>query len=248
MFQNTMRPAQRSGTRRRGRLLAVSLASAAVALAGPATASAEIVSPPAVVSIGGANGTTISGVKINGVTTTVAVVQPGASITLAATLTLGPGVNPGWYYTAPIAWAGMSYPSGLGCLQGAGVGYTQTGTFGFVAPATAGVYHLAAELGPNFTCADSWHPATPGPTVATIVVASFDSVCDLAQALSSKPWVADGLCDKLDAAERALERGQAKTAGNILGAAISLIDAQDGKAFATEDAELLRDLVGVLLP
>ena len=205
-------------------------------------ASAQVQPPPSVVPIGGATNSTISDVKINNTTTTLAVVAPGSSVGMQAKLTLGSGVNPNWIYWSGYGWSGAA--SASGCSAGViGEGDATTTSFNLTASGTAGVYDVVAALGPD-PC--PWSSTTPGPTIAKIVVTSYASVCALAQSYSTDPYVAQGLCDKLTAAEQAAGRGQDKVKANVLNAFNNQLTAQTGKAFTPEQADMLKTLVSYL--
>lgn len=213
------------------------IALATMMFASPALA--QVTPPPSVVPIGGATNSTISNVKINGTTTTLATVAPNSSIAMQAKLTLGSGVNPSWGYWAGYGWVGS--PTASGCSDPVGgVGATTTTSFNLTAPATAGIYNVGAALGPD-PC--PWASPVPGPTIAMIVVASYQSVCALAQSYSTDPLVAQGLCDKLAAAQQAAGRDQAKVKANILRAFNNQVAAQTGKALTAEQADMLNTLV-----
>lgn len=224
------------------RLLLAAFAAALVA--GVAVASAAVTPPPATVPIGG-NGSTITNVTINGVTpnANVAVVAPGSANTIKATLTI-PNLGVGWNFTAPFGFEGAASPFAT-CPDGGGYGSVDTATMNFTAPTTAGVYDIVAFLGPNFTCADSWHTSAADP-VAVIVVTSYSSVCSLAESYSTDPAVAAGLCDKLTAAQDAADRGDTKAEANILKAFGHQVAAQTGKALTQDQADMLMLLVSYL--
>lgn len=207
-------------------------------------ASAQVTPPPTTVDIGG-NGSTITNVAING-NGNVAVVAPGSSNTITATLTM-PDLGNGNIYTAPIGLEGAASPFS-NCPYGFGSGgSTDTATANFTAPSTAGIYNIRADLGPNLTCSGSWHPSGQA-TIAVLVVTSFSSVCSLAESYSTDPAVAAGLCDKLAAAENAADRGNAKAASNILNAFGHEVAAQTGKALTSDQADTLMTLVSYLYP
>lgn len=202
------------------------------------TTPTPVTPPPSTVPIGGGTNSTITGVMVNGNTTTLATVAPGSTINMQATLTLGPGVNPGWVYWVGYGWVGAPIPSG--CSFGAiGVGATDTTNFTLAAPTTAGVYEVGAALGPDYC---PWAAPVPGPTIAKIVVVDYSSLCSLAQSYSSDPGVAMGLCDKLLAAEAAGGRGQTAVKASILRAFGNQVLAQSGKALTTDEADMLLTL------
>lgn len=215
---------------------------AAAALLFATPASAQVTPPPSVVPIGGATNSTISDVKINGTTTTLAVLSPGAAIAMQAKLTLGSGVNPGWGYWAGYGWVGAASPSGCSAPVG-GVGSYTTTDFNLAAPTTAGIYNVGAALGPD-PC--PWASPNPGVTIATIVVTSYSSACTLTQSYATDPYVAQGLCDKLFAAEQAAGRNQPKVKASLLRAYNLQLAAQTGKSFTAEQAETLTTLVSYL--
>ena len=229
-------------TKRRVGVLGGLLGTVAAVTLAASSAFAQVTPPPSVVPIGGATNSTISNVKINGTTTTVAAVAPGSTVAMQAKLTLGSGVNPGWIYWSGYGWSGAA--SASGCSAGVGgIGDNTTTPFNLTASNTAGVYDVVAALGPD-PC--PWSATTPGPTIAKIVVTSYESVCALAESYATDPYVAQGLCDKLDAMEQAGMRGQDKTQANIQRAFSNQVDAQTGKALTAEQADMLKTLVSYL--
>lgn len=204
-------------------------------------ASATVVAPDAVVPIGGGTNSTISQVQLDGETTTLTVVAPGDSISVHALLTLGPGVSPYWIYWAGFGWSGAA--SAAGCTGGTGgAGATDPADFTLTAPMEAGVYDIGANMGPD-PC--PWNP-TPGAVIGRVVVASYDSLCDLARDYADKPGVAQGLCAKLEAASAAEQRGRDNAEANELQAFRNLVAAQTGKSLTEEEATMLTDLAGYL--
>lgn len=202
-----------------------------VMVAGPAAAQSS--GPVEPIPIGG-NGSTISGVTLNGEATTYVLVEPATTVAVSATLTLGSGVNPGWVYWAGYGWAGAT--SAAACSDPtAGAGSTITTGFTLTAPGTPGVYDVLAALAPD-PC-----PWYQGPTVAVVEVAggTTSSLCWLAEQYSSDPAVAAGLCDKLAAAQAASDRGQPNVAANIMRAFDNLVNAQTGKALTADQAATL---------
>jgi hypothetical protein len=229
-------------TARRTGILGGFLATVAAVTLSASAAFAQVTPPPSVVPIGGATNSTISNVKMNGTTTTLLAVAPGTNIDMQAKLTLGSGVNPGWVYWSGYGWSGNA--SAAGCSAGVqGSGDTTTTNFSLTASNTAGVYDVVAALGPD-PC--PWSATTPGPTIAKVVVTSYESVCVLAESYSTDPYVAQGLCDKLVAAETAGARDQMKTEANIQRAFNNQVKAQTGKALTMEQAEMLTTLVSYL--
>jgi hypothetical protein len=71
---------------------------------------------------------------------------------------------------------------------------------------------------------------------------TFDDLCRLVQRVVAKPDVADGLCDKLAAAEAADAAGDTKERDNILNAFRKQVDALTGKAISAGDAATLKSL------
>ena len=196
-------------------------------------AAAQSTGPTEPIPIGG-NGSTISGVTLNGQATTYVLVEPSATVDVSATLTLGSGVNSGWIYWAGYGWAGASSPSA--CSNGTGgVGSTDTTSFTVTAPSAPGEYQILAALAPD-PC-----PWYQGPTVAVVEVAggTTSSLCWLAERYSTDPAVAAGLCDKLAAAQAASDRGQPNVAANIMRAFDNLVNAQTGKALTADQAATL---------
>jgi hypothetical protein len=77
------------------------------------------------------------------------------------------------------------------------------------------------------------------------VVATVESLCELVQAYSSKPAVAEALCTMLAHAEAA-QTPEARA--GILDAFRHAVEAQAGKAFSIDHAQLLVDLADRLAP
>lgn len=191
-------------------------------------ASAAATGPPATVPM---EPGTVTGVTFNGMTTpylNIGVAAPGSTNTITATLTIS---DAGYYwYTSPIGFKGAETPfdSDYGCPVGT-AGTTDTETESFTAPTVPGIYEIVEDLGPNFTCLQSWHPQGR-VTIAVLVV-------------PSDPLVAAGLTDKLVAAEGAVNRGNAKAAANIMKAFSNQVAAQTGKALTQDQADMLMLLV-----
>lgn len=203
-------------------------------------ASAQVTAPPTTVNI--AAGATITDVTLNGAVpaANVAVVLPGSSNTITATVTI-PWNDSGYWYSVPIGFEGSATPFDVyNCIWGY-PGGVSTGTDTFTAPNTAGVYNIGVDIGPNY-CDVAWHPAGQG-TIAKIVVTSYSSVCSLAESYSTDPAVAAGLCDKLRAAQDAATRGNTKAEANIMSAFGNLVAAQTGKALTADQADMLMTLV-----
>jgi hypothetical protein len=218
----------------------------ALSVAFVSAAAAQVTPPENTISNFHETGGTFTFNGFNGGSSNVAVVVPGSANSASSTLTL-PNLKNGSVYTAPVGIVGFSSPFN-GCPNVEGYGGTSTVTSSFTAPGTAGIYNITADLGPNFTCQGSWHSTTTGPVVAILVVTSFESVCALAHSYSTDPGVADGLCDKLAAAQRAADRGETKAQANILRAFDNQVSAQTGKALTEEQANTLTTLVYYLEP
>ena len=196
--------------------------------------------PTEPIDIGG-TGNTITGVYINGVHTTEATVQPGSTISMQATLTLGSGANPGWWYEAAYGWDGAQTYSG--CSVPTYVGWPETTNFTLTAPSAAGTYNVHVNLGPD-PC--PWLPAA-GTVIAEIhVAATYDSVCAAVENYSTSADVATGLCDKLYAAQAAENVGDMKAKANILNAFVKQVNAQTGKALTSDQAANLIGFVAQL--
>ncbi len=227
-------------------LVAGFVSAAVLSLALVPAASAQVTPPSnSLTNFNGTGGTfTFNG--FDGGTSNVLVAEPGTSHEASTTLTL-PNLESGNFYTAPVGIKGFSSPF-EGCPFGSGYGSTETATSTFTAPSTAGIYDVTADLGPNFTCQDSWHPAIGNPAIAIVVVTSFESVCSLAQSYSTDPAVAVGLCDKLAAAGAAGSSGATKAQANILRAFDNQVAAQTGKALTSAQADMLTTLAYYLLP
>jgi hypothetical protein len=78
------------------------------------------------------------------------------------------------------------------------------------------------------------------------VVVTFDSLCALARSYATKTGIGDSLCAKVDNAAAARDRGNVKAAQNILKAFANEVEAQRGKAIASENADTLIALAGSL--
>lgn len=224
------------------------IGAAALSVAFVPAAGAQVTPPSnTVTDFNGVTGATFTFNGFNGGTSNLAVVAPGSANTTSETLTL-PNLSNGSIYRAPVGIVGASSPFN-NCPSVSGSGGTSTTTSTFNAPTTAGIYDIAGDLGPNFTCQQSWHP-TAHPPVAVLVVTSFSSVCDLAQSYTATtdPGVGSGLCDKLTAAQDAANRGNTKAEGNILRAFDNQVAAQTGKALTSSQADTLTTLVYYLMP
>jgi uncharacterized protein len=75
---------------------------------------------------------------------------------------------------------------------------------------------------------------------------TFDGLCRATERAVSDPDVAESLCDKLRAAEKADERGNAAAKAGALRAYVKQLRAQIGKTISAEDAELLIQLASTL--
>lgn len=75
---------------------------------------------------------------------------------------------------------------------------------------------------------------------------SFDSLCALTKQYVSKTQIANALCEKLDAAQSADDRGQSKPRNNILGAYQNQVSAQTRKSIDAADAAVLKTLAEIL--
>jgi hypothetical protein len=118
-------------------------------------------------------------------------------------------------------------------------------SFATVNPAffQAGTNVLEIQVG-NFT----------GPTAldyvaeATYTPVTFDALCDLTGQLVPHHGVANSLCVKLQAAARAMARGDLNAARGALQAYINEVEAQRGKKIAGADADLLIAMALLLMP
>jgi hypothetical protein len=79
-----------------------------------------------------------------------------------------------------------------------------------------------------------------------VVMVTASSLCNLTQTLSDDPGIAISLCAKLDAAAAAEERGTPYAKAGQLHAFANELEAQRGKAFTAEEAEILAGLGGAL--
>lgn len=96
---------------------------------------------------------------------------------------------------------------------------------------------------PNFV--EFFVSSLPAPTPVPV---TFAGLCDLTKQFVSKPGVAHSLCVKLDAAQDATVRGNARAEAGALGAFIHEVSAQSGKSIMPADAALLISLARTLLP
>ncbi len=96
---------------------------------------------------------------------------------------------------------------------------------------------------PNFV--EFFVSSLPAPTPVPV---TFAGLCDLTRQFVSRPGVAHSLCVKLDAAQDAAARGNARAEAGALGAYIHEVSAQSGKSIAPADAALLISLARTLLP
>jgi hypothetical protein len=93
-----------------------------------------------------------------------------------------------------------------------------------------------------------------GPTALDYVAevtytrATFDGLCDLTRQLVPHHGVANSLCVKLEAAARAMARGNLNAASGSLQAYIHEVEAQRGKKIASAGADLLIAMALLLMP
>src|SRR5438552_1087005 len=103
---------------------------------------------------------------------------------------------------------------------------------------TLDVVHVNAEF---------WDQASDhDPSVARILLNDTSTLCALSRRMTAKDGVGSSLCAKLENAAAAKDRGDLKAAQNIVKAFANEVNAQRGKAIASEDAELLILLAGRL--
>lgn len=79
------------------------------------------------------------------------------------------------------------------------------------------------------------------------VTASFSGLCTLVESFVSQKGVANSLCAKLAAAERAEARGQTNAQNGSLGAFINEVTAQTGKKIDASDAAILLAMANALM-
>lgn len=79
-------------------------------------------------------------------------------------------------------------------------------------------------------------------TVTFRVIVTYRSLCELTKRFVTKAGVAHSLCVKLDQAERAETRGNAAAKSGALGAYLSEVQAQAGKAISADKAAVLERL------
>ena len=84
-----------------------------------------------------------------------------------------------------------------------------------------------------------------GSTTFTVVV-TLTSLCDLTRQFADDADIAQSLCVKLEAAQRSEERGNLRARTGQLGAFANEVEAQRGKAFTPDEAELLLALGAAL--
>jgi len=84
------------------------------------------------------------------------------------------------------------------------------------------------------------------PSLVRILLNDTSTLCALIRRVTAKDGVGSSLCAKLENASAARDRGDLKAAQNIVKAFANEVNAQRGKAFATEDADLLILLAGRL--
>jgi hypothetical protein len=135
-----------------------------VAAAAPVAAQA----PPSPITIGYG---VISDLEIDGVATTVAMVEPGAHVTISASTTdtrTSSDPCPGCIVNVPAGLEGA--PQQAGCLFEHGFyGQTQHRSIGLTAPAEFGVYDVVARYNWTYYCGQWWDGS--GTTIARLVVA-----------------------------------------------------------------------------
>jgi probable HAF family extracellular repeat protein len=107
-------------------------------------------------------------------------------------------------------------------------------------------YQLGAgEFTFEASAADNAGNSTVASASFTVVV-THAGICALTRSFSNSSSVADGLCDKLAAAESAGARGNDKAAANILDAYRNQLRAQTGKAISAANAQVLLNLLATL--
>lgn len=84
------------------------------------------------------------------------------------------------------------------------------------------------------------------PQAARFFAATETALCALVRSLVTSDEVADGLCDKLEAAAASKARGNATAHANQLNAFVNQVNAQTGKAISEADAARLILLAGML--
>src|SRR5438105_258114 len=103
---------------------------------------------------------------------------------------------------------------------------------------TLDVVHVNAEF---------WDQASDhDPSVARILLNDTSTLCALSRRMTAKDGVGSSLCAKLENAAAAKDRGDVKAAQNIVKAFANEVNAQRGKAIASEDADPLILLAGRL--
>lgn len=86
----------------------------------------------------------------------------------------------------------------------------------------------------------------PSSAMRPFTIVSYEFLCERARALVTKAGVADSLCAKLAAAERAAARGDTVAAANIREAFVNEVEAQRGTSLTDADAALLIRFVRLL--
>ena len=107
-------------------------------------------------------------------------------------------------------------------------------------------FKTAAQVG-YFYDPGPYRSSDHDPVVVGLDVGvTFDELCSLTRAWVTSEIAADGLCDKLDAAERAAAKGNTKAKENALAAYVKQLRGQIGKTVTAEQAEYLIGLAETL--
>jgi len=171
-------------------------------------------------------------------TVTIGNVAPSATFTVPSTALAGSSFA--------LALDGASDPSSADTTAGftyafdCGQGYSDFDTSSTVS-CPAGTAAGTIEVGGKIRDKDGGVTEYRG-TVE--VLATFDAVCGLVQAYSTKPELAQVLCGRLERAAAALEPG---ARAGLLQAFRNQVEAQAGKAFTADQAAVLEALVDQLL-
>jgi predicted extracellular nuclease len=198
----------------------------AAALDGPATRTVRVQ-----VSDGAATDVAEATVNIANVAPTATLVAPASTFAgFPFALSLTGASDPSVADTA----AGFTYA--FDCGDGSGYGAFAASASASCATTTTGSRNVRAKARDKDGDVSEY-------TATVQVIVTFDSLCDLVQALSSDENVAEELCDKLAKAEAATTAGS--RAGH-LGAFRNQVDAktgdQPGKAFTAEEGALLKQV------
>jgi hypothetical protein len=136
--------------------------------------------PPDPVTLGA---TTLSNIRLNGVTGTQLAVAPGADVTITADWSDNNTGCPSCIDNLPVAFQGFGAQP-AGCIEDFGFfGFSGTGTVDLgAAPFMPGTYDIVGNFEETFFCGQFWTVPNTFPTIAQVVVTCDQTVTDTVSA------------------------------------------------------------------